>query len=28
VLEFEGQVVSQFQLDHEAVTRVLNRCCI
>ncbi len=25
VLEFEGQVVSQFQLDHEAVTRVLNR---
>ena len=26
VLEFEGQVVSQFRLDHEAVKLLLNRC--
>ncbi len=25
VLEIEGQVVSQFRLDHDAVTRALNR---
>ena len=28
VLEFDGQVVSQYQLDHDAVTRVLNHCFI
>ena len=28
VLEFDGQVVSQYQLDHDAVIRVLNRCFI
>ncbi len=26
VLEFEGQVVSQFRLDHEAVKLILKRC--
>ena len=26
VLEFEGQVVSQYRLDHEAVKLILKRC--
>ena len=25
VLEYEGQVVSQYRLDHDAVSRALNR---
>ena len=28
VLEFEDEVVSQFQLDPDAVSRVLNRCSL
>lgn len=28
VLEFEGQVVSRFRLDHEAVKLILNRCLL
>ena len=28
VLEFEDEVVSQFQLNPDAVSRVLNRCSL